>query len=72
MGWVYFRLRRLEDARQALERALVLTGGDPVIHEHLGDVYRALSRPDQAREQYRLSLADDDNARVRNKLSDLK
>lgn len=72
MGWVYFRLGRLEDARQALERALVLTGGDPVIHEHLGDVYRALSRPDQAREQYRLSLADDDNARVRNKLSDLK
>lgn len=71
MGWVYYRLGRFEDARRELERAVRLTGGDPVIHEHLGDVYVAMDRPDLAREQYRRSLAEDDNARVRNKLARL-
>ncbi len=68
-GWVLFRLGRLEEARVQLERALALTGGDPVIHEHLGDVYTALSLAERAREQYQLSLAaDSGNARVRAKL----
>lgn len=71
MGWVYYRLGRYEDARTQLERAVQLTGGDPVIHEHLGDVYVALDRPDLARQQYQRSLAEDDNARVRNKLARL-
>jgi tetratricopeptide (TPR) repeat protein len=53
LGWVhYIRARQLLDAGrtgpgrrqlelsiQALERAAVLTGGDPVISEHLGDAY---------------------------------
>lgn len=69
MGWLYFRRGRLEDARRLLERSLVQTGGDPVIHEHLGDVYQALRLSDLAREQYRLSLATGDaNPRVKTKL----
>lgn len=68
MGWLLFRRGDLDGARQALERALALTGGDPVIHEHLGDVYMALRQPERAREQYRLSLdGDTRNARVRGK-----
>lgn len=53
LGWVhYMRARQLLDAGnraagrkqleiaiQTLERAAVLTGGDPVISEHLGDAY---------------------------------
>ena len=71
-GWALYRLGRLEEARVQLESALELTGGDPVIHEHLGDVYRDLRLPDRAREQYRASLeADSRNARVRNKLAQL-
>lgn len=71
-GWVLYRLGRLDEARTQLERALELTGGDPVIHEHLGDVYRDLRLVDRAREQYRASLAADSrNARVRNKLEQL-
>jgi Flp pilus assembly protein TadD len=70
MGWVYFRLGRLEEARAQLERAVTLTGGDPVVHEHLGDVYKELHFMDLAQEQYRLSLAGDaSNKRVRTKLS---
>lgn len=73
LGWVLFRLGRLEDARRQLERALLLTGGDPTIHEHLGDVYVALSLVDLAREQYRLSLSDGEaNRRVRGKLDALR
>jgi tetratricopeptide (TPR) repeat protein len=71
-GWVLYRLGRLEEARVQLESALSLTGGDPVIHEHLGDVYRDLHMPDRAAEQYRASLeADSRNTRVRNKLEQI-
>ena len=72
-GWVYFRLGRLEEARTRLERAVTLTGGDPVVHEHLGDVYKSLHFMDLAREQYRLSLAGDgSNSRVRAKLTEAR
>ncbi len=72
-GWVLYRLGRLEEARERLERALELTGGDPVIHEHLGDVYRDLKLTGRAREQYRSSLsADPRNVRVRKKLDELR
>lgn len=73
MGWIYYRLGRLEDARQELERAERLTGGDPIVHEHLGDVYKDLKLPDLARDQYRKSLArDGSNDRVKAKLSELR
>lgn len=69
MGWVYFRLGRLTEARGPLERAVSLTGGDPVVREHLGDVYKGLKLMDLARDQYRHALAADSaNARVRAKL----
>src|SRR5262249_35588660 len=59
MGWVYFRLGRLEDARRELERAVVLTGGDPVVCEHLGDGYKQLRLIDSARERERKGRAAD-------------
>lgn len=69
MGWVYYRLGRLEEAREQLERAVGLTNGDPIVREHLGDVYKDMQLFDLAREQYRLSLAGDgENERVRAKL----
>jgi tetratricopeptide (TPR) repeat protein len=69
MGWVLFREGALDRARVQLERALTLTGGDPVIHEHLGDVYRELKLFELARQQYRESLAGDaGNQRVKGKL----
>lgn len=73
MGWVYYRLGRLGDARRELERAVRLTGGDPVVHEHLGDVYKDLKLMDLAKEQYRLSLAGDTvNVRVKAKLAEIR
>jgi tetratricopeptide (TPR) repeat protein len=72
-GWVYYRLGRLAEARRDLERAVELTNGDPVVNEHLGDVYKDLNLIDLAREQYARSLRQDQgNARVRTKLSELR
>jgi Flp pilus assembly protein TadD len=73
-GWVLFRLGDLPGAREQLERAVRLTEGDPVVREHLGDVYRELKLPDLAREQYRLGLAGSgENAkRVGDKLRALR
>jgi Flp pilus assembly protein TadD len=72
LGWVYFRLGRLEEARAQLERAVHLTDGDPEVREHLGDVYKSLDLMDLAREQYRLALTlDPANPRVKDKLHEL-
>jgi tetratricopeptide (TPR) repeat protein len=68
-GWVLYRLGRLEEARRELERALALTSGDPVVCEHLGDVYNDLKLKSLARQLYEKSLRGDaGNTRVRDKL----
>ena len=73
MGWLYYRLGRLAEARRQLERAVRLTGGDPVVHEHLGDVYKDMKLNDLAKEEYRKSLAGDrSNERVRAKLGEAR
>ncbi len=70
LAWVYYQraqplLERghSEEATQwllraeaELKRATVLSGGDPVISEHLGDVYLALGRKRDALEAYELAI----------------
>lgn len=73
MGWLHYRRGRLADARRELERAVELTNGDPIVREHLGDVYRDLGLRDLAREQYRRALeADSTAAGARRKLDALR
>jgi tetratricopeptide (TPR) repeat protein len=73
LGWAYYRLGRLGEARTQLERAVSLTGGDPIVLEHLGDVYKDLLLKDLAAKQYQLSLAaDPGNHRVEAKLQALR
>jgi tetratricopeptide (TPR) repeat protein len=71
LGWVFYmraqpllRAGRVGEARALLERSLrelerarSLTGGDPVISEHLGDVYRLLEQKQRALEHYEEALA---------------
>jgi tetratricopeptide (TPR) repeat protein len=66
LGWVYYMRARpllaqgnvrearpwLDRAVDELERAAKLTGGDPVISEHLGDVHLALGEKRRALEYY--------------------
>jgi tetratricopeptide (TPR) repeat protein len=56
LGWVYYRLGRYEDARQALEEAVRLSEEDPTIFEHLGDVYYALGLKEEGLAAYRKAL----------------
>ena len=70
LGWVYYmRARplvesgRREEAQEYIDRALrelkraaELTGGDPVISEHLGDTYLLLNRKRHALEQFEEAL----------------
>ncbi len=57
LGWVLYRLERFDEAREALEKA----NADPdfqdaTLQEHLGDVYDALQRPDDARRMWQQAL----------------
>ena len=66
LGWVYFMqaqplleeghrdkgMALLEKAIEQLVLATELTGGDPVVSEHLGDVYLRIGLPNQALQYY--------------------
>jgi tetratricopeptide (TPR) repeat protein len=70
LGWVYYMRARplvqsgrtaeaqpyLDRAIEELERAHELTGGDPVISEHLGDAYLLLNRKELALEKFQEAL----------------
>jgi tetratricopeptide (TPR) repeat protein len=90
LGWVYYMralpligtseasgsLAFLERARDQLFDAAELTGGDPVISEHLGDVYMALDQRQRAYEFYqeavRLDHREDEQPRLLEKLESLR
>ena len=71
LGWVYYMRARpllqsgrsrearryLERALEELERADELTGGDPVISEHLGDTYLLLDQKQRALERFEEALS---------------
>jgi tetratricopeptide (TPR) repeat protein len=57
LGWVLFRRGQLEAARQELEKAASLPEGeDPVILDHLGDVYQRLEMTARAQESWERAL----------------
>ena len=90
LGWVYYMralpligtaeasgsVTFLERARDQLFHAAELTGGDPVISEHLGDVYMALDQRKRAYEFYqeavRLDHREDEQPRLLEKLESLR
>lgn len=59
LGWVLFRLGKLEAAREQLEKAARLPDGvgDPVVWDHLGDVLSRLNRRGDAAAAWKKSLA---------------
>lgn len=62
LGWVYFRMGKLEEAEAHLLRALERFSRDPTIHDHLGDVYFKQGRLKDAIAQWESSLREWDNA----------
>jgi len=90
LGWVYYMRARplletgnVKDGRswvrraiQELEKAAQITGGDPVISEHLGDAYLLLPDKKRALELYReairLEPRDGEQPDLRRKYEDLR
>jgi tetratricopeptide (TPR) repeat protein len=57
LGWVYFRLNKLDDAERQLVRSLQLSGEkDPTIHDHMADVYFKEGKLKLAISQWQSSL----------------
>lgn len=57
LGWVLYRRGDFRRAIELLEQADALSGPDSTILEHLGDAYRAASRPEDAARAYGRALA---------------
>lgn len=90
LGWIYYQrgrdlIRRnsavlgkefLLRARDQLNLAAELTGGDPVVSEHLGDVYRILDEKQRAYEYYQQAVEmdhrEDEQPNLLEKLDDLR
>ena len=79
LGWAKFKLGMYEDAVPDMEKAVSSMAVDPIVNDHLGDVYWAVGRKIEARFQWKRALdfvTDDtdleelDPDRIQRKLSD--
>ena len=74
MAWVYYHTHQYDEARQLLEKSLSMQSDDPIIHEHLGDVYWQMRHYTEAEFEWQhaveLSTITSDKARLNKKLSD--
>lgn len=72
LAWAYFRLGRYADALAPMEQASLLEPVDPVVTDHLGDVYWANGRTREADYQWRRALSynpnEKDAERIRQKI----
>jgi len=62
LGWVQYRLGRLEDAAKNLQRALDKTPRDPTVHDHMADVLMKQSKVKEAVAQWEASLKEWDSS----------
>jgi tetratricopeptide (TPR) repeat protein len=58
LGWVYFRMNKLEEAERNLRRSVELMSRDPTVHDHLGDVYFREGKVREAIVQWQNSLKE--------------
>jgi tetratricopeptide (TPR) repeat protein len=58
LGWVYFRLNRLDEAEDYLRRSLARGSKDPTVHDHLGDVLFGRENLKDAIAQWEISLRE--------------
>jgi len=72
LGWALFRMGRYNDAVDPMERAVELMPLDPVVNDHVGDVYWAVGRQREANFQWRRALSfepePEEAKRIRRKL----
>src|SRR5665647_127839 len=69
LGWAYFRLGRFDEAVTALEQAVQMRSTDPEINDHLGDAYWRAGRKLEARFQWNIAAAVDDEGNVKQRVA---
>jgi tetratricopeptide (TPR) repeat protein len=83
LGWVYFKLNRLQEAEENLRQAILRTPRDATVHDHMGDVLLREAKVKEAIAQWQLSLQEfeasspadvepGDVAKVKSKLENAK
>ncbi len=69
LGWIYFRMGRLEESLTELRRALEKEPDESEIQDHVGDVLAALGREEEALPHWRRAFVlEPDNESIREKL----
>jgi len=69
LAWVLFKLKQPQDALPyALQAAELSDQPDATVYDHIGDIYAALNRLDDARAAWRKSLSLETSEEVRKKL----
>jgi tetratricopeptide (TPR) repeat protein len=58
LGWVLYRLNRLDQAVEQLRLAVDKVGNDPTVHDHLGDVYFKQGKIREAIQQWEASVSE--------------
>jgi len=58
LGWVYYRMERLQEAESCLLQAVQKISKDPVIHDHLGDAYFRQGKLREAIAHWQISLKE--------------
>lgn len=75
LAWAYFRLGRFAEAVEPMEQAIATMASDPLVNDHLGDIYWMVDRHREAEIQWKRALSlevaetgDVDPDRIRAKL----
>ncbi len=72
LGWILFKKGNVNEALEKLLHANQIGGDDPVMTEHLGDVFFKLGENEKAKKMWEKSLLlDSNNISVKNKLNEL-
>ncbi len=72
IGWIYYKLGRLQEAEKYILQALDKRENSPVLYEHLGDVYFKMNKPDLAKDYWiRAFNRDPFNEKLKQKLEKL-
>ncbi|MBN2185511.1 MAG: tetratricopeptide repeat protein [Candidatus Krumholzibacteriota bacterium] len=72
MGWIKYRQEQYHKALEVMLEAVARVDDDPIIWEHIGDIYVKLGMYSSAKEAYSKSIdIDSGNSDVRQKLSEV-
>ena len=70
LGWVLYKLDKPQDALRYIQKAIDNNDEpDATLYEHLGDVYSALHKTDQARQAFQKAYSIEPNEQIQRKLN---